>query len=85
MLPALSLGAELVGRGHQVRALGDPTIEPSARAAGCAFSPWREAPHFNSVAEQTAMIAAARGRNPVPGIPGRQGLRRQGNDEPVRP
>ena len=58
MLPALSLGAELVGRGHQVRALGDPTIEPSARAAGCAFSPWREAPHFNSVAEQTAMIDA---------------------------
>ena len=56
--PALSLGAELVGRGHQVRALGDPTIEPSARAAGCAFSPWREAPHFNSVAEQTAMIDA---------------------------
>jgi MGT family glycosyltransferase len=56
--PALSLGAELVGRGHQVRALGDPTIEPSARAAGCAFSPWREAPHFNSVAEQTGTIEA---------------------------
>jgi MGT family glycosyltransferase len=61
--PALSLGAELVGRGHQVRVLGDPTIETSARSAGCAFSPWREAPHFNSVAEQTAMIdALQRGR-----------------------
>lgn len=64
MLPALSLGAELVGRGHQVRALGDPTIEPSARAAGCAFSPWREAPHLNSVAEQTAMIALLEGGTP---------------------
>lgn len=64
MLPALSLGAELVGRGHQVRALGDPTIEPSARAAGCAFSPWREAPHFNSVAEQTAMMDALAGGRP---------------------
>jgi MGT family glycosyltransferase len=62
--PALSLGAELVRRGHQVRVLADPTIEASARAAGCAFSPWREAPHFNSRDEQTAMIAALEGGNP---------------------
>ncbi len=64
MPPVLSLGAELVGRGHQVRVLGDPTIEPSARSAGCAFSPWREAPHFNSVAEQTAIIDALEGGRP---------------------
>jgi MGT family glycosyltransferase len=62
--PALSLGAELVRRGHQVRVLGDPTIETSARSAGCAFSPWREAPHFNSLDEQTAMVAALEGGNP---------------------
>jgi MGT family glycosyltransferase len=62
--PALSLGAQLVRRGHQVRVLGDPTIETSAQSAGCAFSPWREAPHFSSVAEQTAMIAALEGGNP---------------------
>src|SRR4029450_2843743 len=62
--PALSLGAELVRRGHQVRVLGDPTIETSARSAGCAFSSWREAPHFHSLAEQTAMIAALEGGNP---------------------
>ena len=62
--PALSLGAELVQRGHQVRVLGDPTIEPSAKSAGCAFSPWREAPHFNSVAEQTTLITALEGGNP---------------------
>jgi MGT family glycosyltransferase len=62
--PALSLGAELVRRGHQVRVLGDPTIETSAKSAGCAFSSWREAPHFNSLAEQTAMIGALEGGNP---------------------
>jgi MGT family glycosyltransferase len=62
--PALSLGAELVRRGRQVRVLGDPTIETSAQAAGCAFSSWREAPHFNSLAEQTAIIAALEGGNP---------------------
>ena len=62
--PALSLAAELVHRGHQVRVLADPTIETSARSAGCSFSPWHEAPHFNSRAEQTALIAALEGGNP---------------------
>jgi MGT family glycosyltransferase len=62
--PALSLAAELVNRGHQVRVLADPTIEKSARSAGCAFSAWHEAPHFNSRAEQTAMIAALEGGGP---------------------
>jgi MGT family glycosyltransferase len=62
--PALSLGAELVQRGHYVRVLADPTIEPAAKSAGCAFSPWREAPHFTSVTEQTTLIAALEGANP---------------------
>jgi UDP:flavonoid glycosyltransferase YjiC (YdhE family) len=63
--PALGLAADLNRRGHQVRVLADPTIETSARSAGCGFTPWREAPHLNSRAEQTAMIAAMEGRNPV--------------------
>ena len=63
--PALSLAAELVRRGHHVRVLADPTIGASARSAGCAFSPWREAPHFTSITEQTAMIAALEGGNPL--------------------
>ena len=62
--PALGVAADLVRRGHQVRVLADPTIEVAALAAGCAFSPWQQAPHFNSRAEQTAMIAAVEGRNP---------------------
>lgn len=63
--PALGLAADLIGRGHQVQVLADPTIESSARSAGCGFTSWGDAPHLNSRAEQTAMIAAMEGRNPV--------------------
>ena len=63
--PALGIAADLVRRGHRVRVLADPTIEASARSAGCAFSSWRDAPHINSVAEQTALVAAMEGGNPV--------------------
>ena len=63
--PAMGLAAELVRRGHEVRVLADPTIEASARSAGCAFSPWRDAPHINSRSEQTALIAAMEGHNPL--------------------
>ncbi len=62
--PALGLAAELVRRGHSVHVLSDPTVEPSARAAGCTFSPWQAAPHVSSREEQTALIAAIEGRNP---------------------
>jgi MGT family glycosyltransferase len=62
--PALGVATELVRRGHQVRILADPTVAGAASAAGCAFTPWQEAPHFNSLAEQTALIAAFEGRNP---------------------
>jgi MGT family glycosyltransferase len=62
--PALSLAAELVQRGHQVRVLADPTVESSARSAGCTFAPWHEAPHFNSRSEQMAMITALEADNP---------------------
>jgi MGT family glycosyltransferase len=55
--PALGLAAELVRRGHAVEVLGDPTAETSARAAGCGFTPWRTAPHLDSIDEQTALIA----------------------------
>ena len=62
--PAVGVAAELVRRGHQVRVLADPTVAAAASAAGCAFTPWREAPHFNSLAEQTTLIDAFEGRNP---------------------
>jgi UDP:flavonoid glycosyltransferase YjiC (YdhE family) len=80
--PAMGVAAELVQRGHRVSVLADPTVAPSARAAGCDFTPWREAPHLDSVADQTAMVvelergsplhqfAAIRDRLLVGGAPG---------------
>ena len=62
--PALGVAADLVRRGHQVRVLADPTVSAGANAAGCAFTPWQQAPHVNSLAEQTALIAAFESGNP---------------------
>jgi hypothetical protein len=62
--PTLGVAAELVRRGHQVRVLADPTVATDARTAGCAFSEWREAPHFNTREEQSALLAAFESRNP---------------------
>jgi hypothetical protein len=43
--------------------LADPTVEPAAAAAGCAFSPWQRAPHFTTLEEQTALIREMERRN----------------------
>jgi hypothetical protein len=40
-----------------VLVLADPTVEAEARAAGCSFTPWRTAPHFKTIEEQTALMA----------------------------
>jgi MGT family glycosyltransferase len=66
--PALGLAQRLVGRGHQVRVLADPTVAADAESAGCSFTPWQEAPHFRTREEQTAVIAAFEGRRPVRAI-----------------
>jgi MGT family glycosyltransferase len=47
--PELGLARRLTERGHHVHVLGDPTIAERARAAGCGFSPWRQAPHRTSL------------------------------------
>src|SRR5918999_3888820 len=62
--PALGVAAGLVRRGHEVRVLADPTVEAGAQAAGCTFTSWRTAPHFDSLAEQTKLIAAMESRSP---------------------
>ncbi|MBI3200684.1 MAG: glycosyltransferase family 1 protein [Myxococcales bacterium] len=46
--PELGVAKRLIARGHQVRVLGDPTIEAEAEAAGCGFTPWTTAPHRKS-------------------------------------
>ena len=60
--PTLGVASGLVRRGHRVRVLADPTVEESARSAGCAFTPRTSAPHFDSLADQTALIAAMEAR-----------------------
>ena len=62
--PALGLAAGLVRRGHEVRVLADPTVAAAARPAGCAFTSWRTAPHFDSLAEQTTLIPQCPRRGP---------------------
>lgn len=62
--PALGVASDLVGRGHEVRVLGDPTIEQSARAAGCQFTPWTLAPDCSAVSDQTALVAKMESGNP---------------------
>ena len=62
--PALGVAADLVRRGHQVRVLADPTVESSARAAGCSFTSWTEAPHFDTLDDQTTVLAAVEHGSP---------------------
>ena len=43
--PELAVASRLVGRGHEVSVLGDPSLADDVKSAGAQFSPWREAPH----------------------------------------
>jgi MGT family glycosyltransferase len=54
--PEVGLARRLVERGHSVLVLADPTVEQEALAAGCTFTPWRTAPHFRTIEEQTALM-----------------------------
>jgi MGT family glycosyltransferase len=63
--PALGLAGELVRRGHSVEVLGDPTVEKSARAAGCGFTAWPTAPRIDTIADQTALIQELESGTPL--------------------
>ena len=54
--PELGFARRLIERGHRVHVLGDPTIEPEARAAGCGFSAWEEAPSCAARTPEAALI-----------------------------
>lgn len=47
--PELGVARRLLGRGHRVHVLADPTVEDDALAAGCTFSSWQRAPHRTSL------------------------------------
>src|SRR5438477_8307764 len=43
--PTLSVARALLDRGHEVRVITDPVLEPEVRAAGAGFVSWSSAPH----------------------------------------
>ena len=54
--PQMALARRLIARGHAVRVLADPSVEASARAAGCEFSSWKRAPHKSSLAAEDDLL-----------------------------
>src|SRR5215510_204857 len=50
--PEMGVVRRLVARGHQVRVLADPAVEPAARAIGAEFSSWVRAPFKRSLAPE---------------------------------
>jgi MGT family glycosyltransferase len=63
--PELGVARQLIARGHSVRVLADPTIEPEARVAGCEFSPWTTAPHRTSRDRSADIIKDYETSNPL--------------------
>ena len=61
--PEIGLARRLLQRGHQVLVLADPTVEAEALAAGCSFTPWRTAPHFKTIEDQTALMSEVERRS----------------------
>jgi len=54
--PELGLARRLIGAGHRVRVLSEPTVEPDALAVGCSFTPWPTAPSIAAIDRDTAVI-----------------------------
>jgi MGT family glycosyltransferase len=63
--PLLGVARRLIGRGHRVRVLGDPTIQIEAEKAGCAFTPWRRAPHRTDLRPESDRLRDWEAPNPV--------------------
>jgi MGT family glycosyltransferase len=63
--PELGIARRLTERGHQVHVLGDPTIAERAGAAGCGFTPWRQAPHRTSLDPSDDLIKDWELTNPL--------------------
>ncbi|GAA3167859.1 glycosyltransferase [Blastococcus jejuensis] len=61
----IGVARRLVARGHSVTVLGDPTIEPDARAVGAAFRSWTRAPHRKTSAPYDDVFRDWECRTPV--------------------
>ena len=63
--PMLGAARRLIARGHRVRVLGDPTIRIEAEKTGCAFTPWRRAPHRTDLRPESDLLRDWEAPNPV--------------------
>ena len=63
--PVLGLARRLIERGHTVSVLGDPTIREEAQSAGCAFTPWRSAPHRTTLSPEHDLMKDWEATNPL--------------------
>jgi UDP:flavonoid glycosyltransferase YjiC (YdhE family) len=63
--PEMEIARKLIARGHSVRVIGDPTVEPMARAAGCGFATWVQAPHRQNLDPETDIIGDWKFKNPL--------------------
>lgn len=63
--PALGLARRLVARGHDVRVLSEPCNEAEVRAAGCAFVPYRRAPHRADKSPASAFVRDWEAKSPL--------------------
>ena len=63
--PELSLVSALLARGHDVRVIGDPVLEPEVRATGARFVPWTTAPHRTERTPETDLIKDWEAKSPL--------------------
>ena len=63
--PQLGIARRLVARGHTVRVLADPVLEPEVRAAGCDFASYVEAPVQNMRDRESDRVKDWMVKNPI--------------------
>jgi MGT family glycosyltransferase len=66
--PELGIVRRLVDRGHDVRILGDPTLEDQTHAAGASFAAWDRAPHRTSADPAEDLVKDWEVTNPLTGL-----------------
>jgi len=66
--PDLSVAGALVGRGHRVRVLADPTLQAEVEGAGCEFRKWTRAPHRVDQSLENEIIRDWEAKTPIGGF-----------------
>lgn len=63
--PELGVARRLIGNGHTVHVIADPTIREAAENAGCTFSSWRRAPHRTTLNPAEDLLKDWDTKNPL--------------------